>query len=43
MDYKIPDIEKSFEGNITENLGNNEYVIKINDNEHQLKILTMTS
>ena len=43
MDYKIPDIEKSFEGTITENLGNNEYVIKIDDNEHQLKILEMTS
>ena len=43
MDYKIPDIEKSFAGKITENLGNNDYVIKINDNEHQLKILTMDS
>jgi biotin carboxyl carrier protein len=43
MDYKIPDIEKSFEGNIVENLGNNEYVIKINDNEHKLKILNMTT
>ncbi len=43
MDYKIPDIEKSFEGQIMENLGNNEYVIKINDNEHKLKILNMTS
>ncbi len=43
MDYKIPDIEKSFEGKITENLGNNEYVIKINDNEHKLTILTMSS
>jgi len=43
MDYKIPDIEKSFEGKIIENLGNNEYVIKINDNEHTLKIITMTS
>ena len=43
MDYKIQDIEKSFSGNITENLGNNEYVIKINDDEHQLKILNMDS
>jgi biotin carboxyl carrier protein len=43
MDYKIPDIEKSYEGKITENRGNNEYVIKINDNEHELKILNMTS
>jgi biotin carboxyl carrier protein len=43
MDYKIQDIEKSFEGKIVENLGNNDYTIKINDNEHQLKILTMNS
>jgi len=43
MDYKIPDIEKSFEGHITENLGNSEYVIKINDNEHKLQIISMTS
>ncbi|MCH8085421.1 MAG: acetyl-CoA carboxylase biotin carboxyl carrier protein subunit [Nitrosopumilus sp.] len=43
MNYKIQDVEKSFEGKITENLGNNEYVIKINDNEHKLKILKMTS
>ncbi len=43
MDYKIPDVEKSFDGKITENLGNNEYVIKINDNEHNLKIITMNS
>jgi len=43
MDYKIQDIEKTFEGKITENLGNNEYVIKINDNEHKLKIINMNS
>ena len=43
MEYKIPDIEKSFEGKIIENLGNNDYVIKINDNEHKLKIITMNS
>ena len=43
MNYKIQDIEKSFEGRIIENLGNNDYVIKINDNEHKLKIITMNS
>jgi len=43
MDYKIPDVEKSFEGKITENLGNNDYVIKINDTDHQLKILNMNA
>ncbi|MCE2505562.1 MAG: acetyl-CoA carboxylase biotin carboxyl carrier protein subunit [Nitrosopumilaceae archaeon] len=43
MDYKISDVEKSFEGKIVENLGNNDYVIKINDKEHQLRILNMDS
>lgn len=43
MDYKIEDVENAFVGEITENLGNNEYVIKINDKEHQVKILTMNS
>ena len=43
MDYKINDVENAFAGEITENLGNNEYVIKINDNEHQVKILTLDS
>jgi biotin carboxyl carrier protein len=41
MDYKITDVEKSFEGKIVENLGNNDYVIKINDKEHQLRIINM--
>ncbi|MCV0372381.1 MAG: biotin/lipoyl-binding protein [Nitrosarchaeum sp.] len=43
MEYKIQDVEKTFEGEITEHLGNNAYVIKINDVEHQVKILTMDS
>jgi biotin carboxyl carrier protein len=43
MDYKIKDIEKTFDGEIVENLGNNEYVIKINGTEHQIKILKMDS
>lgn len=43
MDYKIQDVEKSFNGKIIANLGNNDYVIKINDNEHKLKIITMSS
>ena len=41
MNYKIQDIEKSFEGRIIENLGNNDYVIKINGKEHQLRIINM--
>ncbi|MFB5635216.1 MAG: acetyl-CoA carboxylase biotin carboxyl carrier protein subunit [Nitrosopumilus sp.] len=43
MNYKIQDIEKSFDGKIVKNLGNNDYVIKINDNEHNLKIISMNS
>ena len=41
--YKIQDIEKSFDGKIVKNLGNNDYAIKINDDEHKLKIITMNS
>ncbi len=43
MEYKIQEIEGSFNGEIVENLGNNEYVIKLNDIEQNLKILTMDS
>lgn len=43
MNYKISDVEKSFDGKIVENLGNNDYVIKINDKEHQLRILSMNA
>jgi biotin carboxyl carrier protein len=43
MDYKIKDIDKTFNGEITENLGNNEYVIKIDSKEHHIKILKMDS
>ena len=43
MDYKIQDLEKSFNGKIVENLGNNDYVIKIDDKEHTLKIVSMSS
>ncbi|MEJ2260895.1 MAG: acetyl-CoA carboxylase biotin carboxyl carrier protein subunit [Nitrosopumilaceae archaeon] len=41
MDYKIQDIENAFVGEITENLGNNEYIIQINGKDNQIKILTM--
>lgn len=41
MDYKIDEIEDVFDGEIVEIFGNMEYVIKINDDKHQLKILTM--
>ena len=43
MDYKIANLEKSFDGKIVQNLGNNDYIIKIDDNEHALKIITIDS
>ena len=43
MEYKIEDIEGTFNGEIVQNVGNNEYVIKINDREQNLKILVMDS
>jgi len=43
MDYKIQDLEKTFDGKIVENLGNNDYVIKIDDKELNLKIIKMDS
>jgi len=43
LEYKIDDVEDSFNGEIIENLGNNEYVIKLNDREQNLKILTINS
>ena len=41
MEYQIEDIEGTFNGEIIENSGNSEYVIKINDREQNLKILNM--
>ena len=43
MEYNIEDIEDTFNAEIIQQLGNLEYLIKINDNERNLKILTMSS
>ena len=43
MEYKIEDVEGTFNAQILKNLGNNEYVINIGSQEHQLKILHMDS
>jgi len=43
MEYKIEDIEDAFNAEIIQQLGNLEYLIKINDKEINLKILTMSS
>ena len=43
MEYQIEDVTGIFHGEILKNLGNNEYVIKIDSQEHQLRILNMNS
>lgn len=43
MEYKIEDVTGTFNGEILKNLGNNEYLIKIDSQEHQLRILGMNS
>ena len=43
MEYKIQDIEGTFNGQVVENLGNSEYTIKIGEQEQNLKILSMDS
>ena len=41
VEYKIQDIEGTFNGEIVKNFGNSEYIIKIDDTEHNLKVLDM--
>ena len=43
MEYKIADIEKAFKGQVLQKSGPSDYVIKINDSQHQLKILNMNA
>ena len=43
MEYTIKDVEGTFNGEIVANLGNNEFVIKLNDREQNLKIISMDS
>lgn len=43
MEYKIKDIEQTLNGEIVEKLGNDEYIIKLNDREQNLKIISMDS
>ncbi len=43
MEYKIEEIEGTFDAQILKNLGNNEYVIKLDSREHQLRIIHMDS
>ena len=41
--FKIEELEDAFNGEIIQQLGKSEYLIKINENERNLKILTMSA
>lgn len=43
MEFKIENLEKKFDAELVQNLGNSEYVIKIQGKERNLKILNMAS
>ncbi|MGQ0606529.1 MAG: acetyl-CoA carboxylase biotin carboxyl carrier protein subunit [Candidatus Nitrosotenuis sp.] len=42
MEYKISDIEAVFNGHVLQKTGDSDYIIKINDSQHTLKILNMS-
>ena len=43
MDFKVENIEEIFNGEIIKKLSSNEYLIRIQDKEHQLQILNINS
>ena len=43
MEFKLEDVEETFNGEIINKISNNEYLIKIQDKEHQLRILNIDS
>ena len=43
MEYKIEDIENTFNADVIQVLGNSEYLIKINDKETHLKVIVMST
>ena len=43
MEYKIADIEDTFNAEVIQVLGNSEYLVKINGKERHLRILTMST
>ena len=43
MEFKPEDIEETFNGEIINQVSNNEYLIKIQDKEHHLQILNINS
>jgi len=43
MEFKLEDIEESFNGEIVSKISNNEYLIKIQDKAHHIQILDIIS
>jgi len=43
MEFKLEDIEETFDGEIISKISNTNYIIKIQDKEHQLQILNINS
>ena len=43
MEFKLEDIEETFNGEIISKISTNEYLIKIQDKEHKLQILDINS
>ena len=43
MEFKLEDIEETFNGEIINKISNNEYLIKIQDKEHHIQILNINS
>jgi len=41
MEFKLEDIEETFNGEIVNRISNNEYLIKIQDKEHHIQILNI--
>ena len=43
MEFKLEDIEETFNGEIVKKISNNEYLINIQDKEHHIQILDINS
>ncbi len=43
MEFKIENLENTFNAEIVQSLGNSEYIIRVQEKERTLKILSMTS
>ena len=43
MKFKLENTDENLDGEIVKSVGNNEFVLKIQGKEHDLKIITMSS